>query len=117
MECRPRRATRSTLISWLSRSPERRGRPGGQGARELLCEAMRSGGRRELVGQAGEAVADRRDADEVHWLLVIGLAEQALTGPEHDREDDQAQLVHQVVVDQRSRELVARVDDDFSVEL
>ena len=55
--------------------------------------------------------------DEAHGLLVAGLAEEALAGPEHDREDDQPQLVHQVVLDQRAPELIAGGDDDLSVEL
>ena len=55
--------------------------------------------------------------DEAHGLLVAGLAEEALAGPEHDREDDQPQLVDQVVLDQRAPELVAGGDDDVSVQL
>jgi len=41
---------------------------------------------------------------------IIGTS--FLAGPEHDREDDQPQLVDQVVLDQRAPELVAGVDDD-----
>ena len=52
-----------------------------------------------LVGEIGEAVADGLGVEEPHGLLVGGLAEEALARPEHDREDDQPQLVHQVVLD------------------
>ena len=50
-------------------------------------------------------------------FLSLGLAEEALARPEHDREDDQPQLVDQVVLDQRSPELMAGRDDDLSVQL
>src|SRR3954451_6108747 len=73
--------------------------------------------RDELVGEKGEAATDRLRIDEAHGLLVAGLAEEALAGPEHDREDDQPQLVDQVVRDQRAPELVAGRDDDLSVQL
>ena len=49
--------------------------------------------------------------------LVAGLAEQALARAEHDREDDQPQLVDQVVLDQRAHERVAGVHDDLPVYL
>jgi hypothetical protein len=64
-----------------------------------------------------KAVADGPAVDEAHGPLGAGLAEEALAGPEHDGEDDQPQLVHQVVLDQRASELVAGGDDDVSVEL
>ena len=53
----------------------------------------------ELVGEEGEAVTDCLGIDEAHGFLVAGLAEEALASPEHDREDDQPQLVDQVVLD------------------
>src|SRR3989440_5701967 len=53
----------------------------------------------ELVGEEGEAVTDFLGIDEAHGFLVAGLAKEALAGPEHDREDDQPQLVDQVVLD------------------
>ena len=65
-----------------------------------------------LVGEEGEAVTDGLGVDEAHWFLVAGLAEEALAGPEHDREDEQPQLVNQVVLDQRAPELIAGVDND-----
>ena len=71
----------------------------------------------DLVGEEDEAVTDGPAADEAHGLLVAGLAEEALAGPEHDREDEQPQLVHEVVLDQRAPELIAGVDDDVSVQL
>ena len=70
-----------------------------------------------LVGEDGDAVTDGLGVDEAHGFLVAGLAEEALAGPEHDREDLQPQLVDEVVLDQRARELEAGGDDDFPVEL
>ena len=69
----------------------------------------------ELVGEEDEAVTNGLGIDEAHGLLVAGLAEEALAGPEHDWEDDQPQLVDQVMLDQRAPELIAGRDDDFSV--
>jgi len=66
----------------------------------------------ELVGKEGEAVTDDLGVDEAQGFLVAGLAEQALAGPEHDRVDEQPQLVDEVVLDQRAPELIAGVDDD-----
>src|SRR6516162_9094775 len=71
----------------------------------------------ELVGEEGEAVTDDSGVDEAHGLDAADLAEEALAGPEHDREDDQPQLVGEVVLDERATELTAGGDDDFSVEL
>ena len=45
------------------------------------------------------------------------LAEEARAGPEHDREDLQPQLVDEVVLNQRARELDAAGDVDFSARL
>src|SRR4051795_1826209 len=73
--------------------------------------------RDELVGEKGEAATDRLRIDEAHGLLVAGLAEEALAGPEHDREDDQPHLVDQVMLDERAPELIAGRDDDLSVQL
>src|ERR1700716_999715 len=53
------------------------------------------------VGEGGEAVTDGPCVEEAHGLLVAGLPEEALAGPEHDRVDHQPQLVHQVVLHQR----------------
>lgn len=52
-----------------------------------------------------------------HRRLVAGLAEQALAGPEHDREDHQPQLVGQVMLDQRTGEPGTGVEDDVTVQL
>jgi hypothetical protein len=49
------------------------------------------------VGVDGDAVTDGLGVDEAHGFLVAGLAEEALAGPEHDREDLQPQLVDEVV--------------------
>jgi hypothetical protein len=50
-------------------------------------------------------------------FLVAGLAEEALAGPEHNREDLQPQFVDEVVLHQRVYELEACGDDDFPIEL
>src|SRR4051794_24340572 len=71
----------------------------------------------ELVGEEDEAATNGVGVNEVHGLFAAGLIEEALAGPEHDREDDQPQLVDQVMLDQRAPELVARGDDDLSVQL
>jgi len=42
----------------------------------------------QLVGEEGEAVTDGPGVDEADGFLAGGLAEEALAGPEHDREDD-----------------------------
>ena len=73
----------------------------------------------KLVSKEDEAVTDRLRADEVHGLLVAGLAKEALASPEHDREDDHPQLVDQVVLHQRAPELLTGWNDDvyFLLEL
>src|SRR5712664_2083334 len=69
-----------------------------------------------LVCEEGQVV-DGPGADEAHGYLVAGFAEKALSGPEHDRVDHQAQLIDQVVLHQRVPELEASRDDDFPVYL
>src|SRR4051794_6872390 len=71
----------------------------------------------ERVGEEDGAVTEGLGVDEAHRLLVAGLVEEALPGPEHDREDDQPQLVDQVMLDERMPEPIARGDDDLSVQL
>jgi hypothetical protein len=71
----------------------------------------------DLVGHVDEAVTGGPAAGEADGLLAARLAEQALAGPHHDREDEQPQLVHEVVLEQRAPELVAGVDDDVPVHL
>jgi hypothetical protein len=71
--------------------------------------------RGEFVNQVGEAVTDSAGVEQAHRLLVAGLAEESLAGPEHDRVDHQPQLVDQVVLQQRAHERAAGVDDDFPV--
>src|SRR6185437_194321 len=66
-----------------------------------------------LVGEEGEAVTDGLGGHQAHRLLVASRAEESLTGPEHDREDDKAQLVDQIVLDQSALELVAGVDENL----
>ena len=70
-----------------------------------------------LVGEDRHAVADHLRVGELQRLLVARLAEQALAGAEHDREHHQPQLVDEVVLEQRLRELRAAVDDDVAVVL
>src|SRR5215216_2413426 len=53
----------------------------------------------ELVCEEDEAVTNGLGIDKAHGFLVAGLAEEALAGPEHDREDDQPQFVDQVMVE------------------
>ena len=72
---------------------------------------------RDLVGHVDEAVTGGPAAGEADRLLAARLAEQALAGPDHDGEDEQPQLVHEVVLEQRAPELVAGVDDDVAVHL
>src|SRR5262249_83124 len=67
----------------------------------------------ELVGEVGNTVTEDLGVDAVHGFLVAGLAEEALAGPEHEREDLQPQLVDEVVLDQRAQELEAAGDDDL----
>ena len=69
----------------------------------------------ELVGEVGDTLAECLAVDEAHGFLVARLAEEALAGPEHDREDLQSQLVDEVVLDQRAQELEAAGDDDLPV--
>src|SRR5213080_3253622 len=70
-----------------------------------------------LIGEEDDVALGGPGLDEAHRLLVAGLTEEALAGPEHDREDLQPQLVDQVVLHQRVYELEAGGDDDFPVEL
>src|ERR1700678_4189174 len=93
--------------------------------RRTLLEPTKGGGNKggrlgasdDLVGEESEAVTDGLGADEAHRLLVGGPAEEALAGPEHDREDDEAQLVNEVVLDQGVHQLVAGVDKDLTADL
>ena len=71
----------------------------------------------EFVGEKDQAVTDGLGIDEAHGFFVAGLAEEALACPEHDRVDDQPQLVGKVVLDQRTPELIAGVDDDVPGQL
>src|SRR5215212_1541704 len=53
----------------------------------------------ELVSEEDEAVTNGLGIDKAHGFLVAELAEEAVAGPEHDREDDQPQLVDEVMLD------------------
>jgi hypothetical protein len=69
-----------------------------------------------LVDEDGDAVTDRLGVRESQGLLGVGVAEEALAGPEDHREDHQAQLVDQVVVEQRLHEPGAAVDHDVPID-
>src|SRR5215510_10686456 len=70
--------------------------------------------RRRLVDEDGDPVADHLRVGELQPLLVACLAEEALAGTQDDREDHQAQLVYQVVLDQRLDEPATAVDHDVA---
>ena len=53
----------------------------------------------ELVREGGKAGTDSPGVEEAHGLLLASLAEEALAGPEHDRIDNQPQLVEEIVLD------------------
>src|SRR3954447_15366838 len=55
-----------------------------------------------LVGEDGDAMTDGVRGEQPQRLLVCSRAEEPLPGAEYDREDLQAQLVDEVVVDQRT---------------
>ena len=57
-----------------------------------------------LVREVDETVPDGLRVDEAHGFLFADRTEEALTGPEHHREDDQAQLVDEVVLEERAPE-------------
>jgi hypothetical protein len=76
---------------------ERRGQVKALGASALSDVSL--GPSHDLVGEEGEAVTDCPCVEEAHRVHVAGLPEQALAGTEHDREDDQSQLVGQAVLD------------------
>src|SRR5439155_16576615 len=54
-----------------------------------------------LVGEVGDVAIDGLGVDKAQGFLVAGLAEEALAGPEHDREDLQPKLVDEVVLHER----------------
>jgi hypothetical protein len=51
------------------------------------------------VSEVCEVLTDGPGVEESHRLLIADLAEEALAGTEHDREDDQPQLVDQAVLE------------------
>src|SRR4051812_2067880 len=78
---------------------------------------LQLGGAGWSVSEEREAVTDGRGLDETHRGLVTRLAEEALARTEHDREDDQPDLIDQVVLHQRAPELITGRNDDLSVQL
>src|SRR5215469_4095379 len=65
-----------------------------------------------LVGNGDDAVLDGLGVHLAQRLLGADLAEEALAGAEHNREDLQPQLVDQVMLHQRADELEAGWNDD-----
>src|SRR5260221_14232261 len=68
----------------------------------------------QLVDEHNDAITDRLRARESHPLLVARVAEKALPGPEDDGEHHQAQLIDEVMLDQRLYELGAAVHHDVA---
>src|SRR2546423_445856 len=79
------------------------------GLPRLRCFANR------LVDEDGDAVPDRLRVREPQALLVARVTEEAFAAPEDDREHHEAQLVDEVVLDQRLHELCAAVDHDVPI--
>ncbi len=71
----------------------------------------------DFVCDKDDTVTEGPGVDEAHGFLAACLAEQVLASPEHDGEDLQPHLVHEVVLYQRAHELEATRDDDFPVQL
>jgi hypothetical protein len=79
-EATPRRSTRAAHARVPTLTPEaddQPDRPYGLGLAD------------NLVGEEGEAVTDGPGVEEPHALLVAGLLEEALAGPERDWVDHQ----------------------------
>src|SRR6266568_3967918 len=69
----------------------------------------------DFVCDKDDTVTEGPGVDEAHGFLGACLAEQVLASPEHDGEDLQPHLVHEVVLYQRAHELEATRDDDYPV--
>src|SRR5215470_13889281 len=67
-----------------------------------------------LVGEVRETLAEGAHSGEAQGRLVAGLAEQALAGPEHDREYRQPHFVDEVVLHQRVYQPGAGVHHDVA---
>jgi hypothetical protein len=96
--------------------PRGGGRSGGAG-RELVGVRPLRFLARQLVDEDGDAITDRFRVRKPQALLLAPVAEEALAGPQDDRENHQAQLVDEVVLDQRLHELGAAVDHDVPTRL
>jgi hypothetical protein len=70
----------------LSVGPEETVHPHDPSVADLVANGRPFGVSDALVGEEGDAVTDGLRVDEAHGLLVAGLAEEALAGPEHDSE-------------------------------
>src|SRR5207245_2631929 len=77
----------------------------------------RSTRRNSSVGRTAQRqrhdAAGRLGLDEVEREALGLVAEEALAGAEHDREDHQPQLVDEVVLEQRLHELTAAGDQEL----
>ena len=83
----------------------------------VLEAFARSLGGLRPVDERQHAVADDGALGQVERGAVGLLGIQALAGPEHEREDHEPQLIHQVGAQQRVHELVAAGDEDVAVHL
>src|SRR5262249_52015925 len=68
-----------------------------------------------LVDQDDDAVPDGARLLQLQPLLVARLTEQSLAAAEHDRKEHDVELIDQIVLEERLRELAAAVDDDRAV--
>src|SRR6476660_6036987 len=102
-----RRCSRSTIrtatASTSSRSPD-------NGSAWRLRESD------SLVGEGRRIAVKGPDVDEAHRLLAGGLAEEAVAGAQHDREDLQPQLIDEIVLQQPAHDLEAGSDHDVAGE-
>src|SRR5215208_7214386 len=69
------------------------------------------------VDDDGDTVADDPRIDQHHRLLVARVAEETLSLAQDDREHHQPELVDEVVLDERTHQGGAAVDDDVDVDL
>src|ERR671930_1764705 len=70
---------------------------------------------RRAIDKDVDPVVERFRLDEAEVLLVSRLSEETFAGADDDRVDHQAELVHEVVLDQRLRQLRTAVNDDVAL--
>src|SRR3954452_5414181 len=83
-------------------------------SRQRRRRALRRG---PAVGEVERARGELPAVDELQARRAGGVAEQALTAPEHDREDHQPPLVDEPALDQSVVELGAARDEDVALAL